>query len=1214
MPDNEYTSKFKVDITDLKKGIQEANKQMQLANAEFKAASAGMDDWEKSSDGISSKLKQLRTVLEAQKSKLNAYNEEQKRMDDAAEENGKRADELRKKLAQLASQGVSKTSEEYKTCRKALEDCEKEQENNKKASDALKVTILNQQAAINKTEKEIRNFTSTEKGLTEKLSDQKKELEKLKTEYVDATAKYGKNSDEAKALAKRINDLSGEIVSEEKSVKSASEAADRFDKSMDEAGDSAQKAGKKASESASLFSKLAEVLKNGVASAAKTAVSAFAAYTTAVVSLGSTVASAGLSTYADFESKMSAVKALMSASCETTEELEQATELLTGTAKELGSTTKYTAAEVAKGMEKMALAGWKANEIIDGIPGVLNLAAADEMDLAAACSIVTDYLNAFSWEANRAEEFVDIMAKAMSTSNTTTTELGEAYKNCASTASSLGYTVEETTAVLATMANAGVKGGEAGTALNAIMTRLATDTKGCATELAEYGVHVYDAHGNMQSLSSILQGVSDVWGGLTDQQQANLAKTIAGTNQYSALQTIMGGLSEELDGTGKGFADYAEAFEDCEGTAEKMAAIKLDNLKGQITLLKSSAEGAAIAIGEQLAPAATEAVKSVKSILDAFNEKGLSGALSAVSRVTKTLAQKIRYELPKILHDLIGDFNSIFMAVFDSAGAILPALIGKILPIFLSGFQDLVTSVISGISGMLPDFIKAITKVIPGVSQAFDAIISAIIQALPQLIEAVITLIPQITQAILGMLPQLVALGVQLITSLLSGLGKMLPEIVIQIVDIIPMIVSALTAGIHELLQGAIQFLMAIVDAVPEIVKAFMAALPQIVESVVDCLQKGIPMLIQGAVSLLMAVIDAIPLIIPVISESLPAIVNAIVTGLIGCTDMLAQGSLQLLTAIIQAIPPLISMLIPQIVSIVKTIIRILADNAPLLVNASITLFMTILQAIPVILSELAKTVPSIIGGIIQALIGGIALLVRAVYELGTAFINAFMDFFGIHSPSKLMQEKAKFLVDGIVEGIKNMPAAMWNVLKKAYDKVVKWASEMAVKGKEGAKKLFDNVVDGVKNLPDKLFSIGSNIVSGLWNGISGAAGWLADKVKGFATGILDNMKSSLGINSPSRVMRDMVGKFIPAGIAVGIDQNAKAAVNSMKNLAAQLIPTMDGLKTGVNVPTSGNTGTSGSNIVQNFYQTNNSPKALSRLERYRQTKNLLDYAKVVMP
>lgn len=306
-----------------------------------------------------------------------------------------------------------------------------------------------------------------------------------------------------------------------------------------------------------------------------------------------------INTAGDFEESMSNVEALSGAEGE---ELEA----LSDKAKEMGANTKFTAKESADALSYMALAGWDTQSMLEGISPVLNLAAAANMDLAQASDIVTDYLTAFGLKASDTTHFVDVMAYAMANSNTDVIQLGEAYKACAATATSLGYSVEETTAVLATMANAGVKGGEAGTALNAIFTRLATNTKECGDTLAEYGVQIYDAHGNMQSLSSILTGMAGIWDTLTDQEQANLAKVIAGTNQYSKLQTIMAGCSEAAADGGQSFTDYTEALNDCAGSADKMAGVMLDNMNGRLTLMQSAADGLKIAIGEDLTPAMSD--------------------------------------------------------------------------------------------------------------------------------------------------------------------------------------------------------------------------------------------------------------------------------------------------------------------------------------------------------------------------------------------------------------------------------------------------------------------------------------------------------------------------------------------------------------------------------------------------------------------------------
>ena len=242
----DITTYYKADIYDLKRGITEANKNIRFAQAEFKAAAAGMDDWSKSSDGISAKLKSLNSVLVEQNKKLENYKKQQSELDKSYSENGKRADELKAKLQELSNQGVSKTSDEYKKYQRELKLTEQEQSANKKASDELKTKILEQQGAINKTEKEIRNYdntlsqvraqesrtaTETEK-LTGKIENQQKELDELKSKYQNVVLSQGKNSSEAKALAKEIETLSTKLKANKDKMDNASSAADGLDKSL----------------------------------------------------------------------------------------------------------------------------------------------------------------------------------------------------------------------------------------------------------------------------------------------------------------------------------------------------------------------------------------------------------------------------------------------------------------------------------------------------------------------------------------------------------------------------------------------------------------------------------------------------------------------------------------------------------------------------------------------------------------------------------------------------------------------------------------------------------------------------------------------------------------------------------------------------------------------------------------------------------------------
>ena len=301
------------------------------------------------------------------------------------------------------------------------------------------------------------------------------------------------------------------------------------------------------------------------------------------------IGKAVISTGEQFTASMSEVGAISGASAEQLELLEQ-------TAREYGATTKFSASESAQALKYMALAGWDTQQSIEALGSVLDLAAAGNMDLARASDIVTDYITAFGLSAKDSAHFADVMAYAMAHSNTNVEQLGEAYKNCAASAASMGYSVEEVTAVLMTMANAGVKGGEAGTTLNTIMTRLATDTKGCASALEEMGIKIFDENGNLKSLSEILQLVTSAFDGMNDKQQAALSKVIAGQNQYTGFQTILKGLSEKAKETGQSFGDYSKALEECDGTSKGMAKTMSDNLSGDLKTMQSAFEELALKI------------------------------------------------------------------------------------------------------------------------------------------------------------------------------------------------------------------------------------------------------------------------------------------------------------------------------------------------------------------------------------------------------------------------------------------------------------------------------------------------------------------------------------------------------------------------------------------------------------------------------------------
>ena len=541
------------------------------------------------------------------------------------------------------------------------------------AVDSTKQRLAVLQQQYDNIQKEIQETEGYSSALENKLISKQAQIDKTTTSLHTYEQRLAATGNTLREAGVDTTQLTAETTRLETEVDKLKDQQVDLKKTMDEAGEGAKGFGEKSVEA---LDTVESVL--ATAGIAKALDEIKDAYMDCINTAG------------DFEASMSNVEALSGASGD---ELES----LSDKAKEMGATTKFTAGESADALSYMALAGWNTQSMLEGISPVLNLAAAANMDLAQASDIVTDYLTAFGLKASDTTHFVDVMAYAMAHSNTDVIQLGEAYKACASTATSLGYSVEETTAVLATMANAGVKGGEAGTALNAIFTRLATNTKKCGDELANYGVNIYDAQGNMQSLSSILTGIAGVWGDLTDQEQANLAKTIAGTNQYSKLQTIMAGCSEAAAEGGQSFSDYTAALNNCAGSADKMAGTMLDNMNGRLVLMQSAADGLKIAIGEDLTPTLSKLYDVGAKVLgwmQGFVEEH-PGVVKAVAAGTVALGGFLGVMTAASAAIKIG---SAAMGLFSaSLGVTAPVLAGVVIA------GTALTAVIGGISGAADD-------------------------------------------------------------------------------------------------------------------------------------------------------------------------------------------------------------------------------------------------------------------------------------------------------------------------------------------------------------------------------------------------------------------------------------------------------------------------------------------------------------------------------
>lgn len=314
---------------------------------------------------------------------------------------------------------------------------------------------------------------------------------------------------------------------------------------------------------------------------------------------------AAVKTAADFDSAMANVAAIAGA---TGDDLQA----LRDKAREMGEKTKFSASEAADAMSYMAMAGWKTGDMLSGIEGIMNLAAASGEDLATTSDIVTDALTAFGLTAEDSAHFADILAAASSNANTNVSMMGETFKYCAPVAGALGYSAEDVAEAIGLMGNAGIKSTQAGTALRTMMTKLQGELKLSGEALGEVTIQTANADGSMRELSDILADCRTAFSKMSESEAAAAAETLVGKNAMSGFLALMNSAPGDID-------KLRNAIENCDGSAEDMAAIMQDNLNGQLTILKSQMEELAISFGEMLMPVIRKVVTAVQGFVDKLN-------------------------------------------------------------------------------------------------------------------------------------------------------------------------------------------------------------------------------------------------------------------------------------------------------------------------------------------------------------------------------------------------------------------------------------------------------------------------------------------------------------------------------------------------------------------------------------------------------------------
>lgn len=431
------------------------------------------------------------------------------------------------------------------------------------------------------------------KGKLEELAgsseDTSEEQKKLQSEIDAAEEAMQKAASAVTAYQKQLNyterdqaklgeelERTGRYLDEAKSsADGCARSIDQYGKEVKRAGDSSEQFGNTSKEAVNQLA--AALAAAGVAKSVKEIADALMDC---------------VDSFAEFQSQMSTVQAISGASG-------QEMDALAEKARYMGATTAFTAAEAGQALEYMAMAGWKTGDMLGGLEGVMNLAAASGESLGTTSDIVTDALTAFGLAAADSARFADVLAAASSNSNTNVAMMGETFKYAAPVAGALGYSIEDVALAIGLMANAGIKGSQAGTALRGTLTNLAKPSDDVLWYMEELGVSMTDSAGQTRSLSELMDVLRDRFSALTEAQQAEYAAGIAGKEAMSGLLAIVN--ASEAD-----YQKLTEAITASSGAAREMSEIRLDNLQGQMTLLSSAADGLKLAVGEQLTPVLTD--------------------------------------------------------------------------------------------------------------------------------------------------------------------------------------------------------------------------------------------------------------------------------------------------------------------------------------------------------------------------------------------------------------------------------------------------------------------------------------------------------------------------------------------------------------------------------------------------------------------------------
>lgn len=781
---------------------------------------------------------------------------------------------------------------------------------------------------------------------------------------------------------------------------------------------------------------------------------------TAVVGIGT----AAIKTGANFESSMSNVAAISGA---TGDELKS----LTDKAKEMGAKTKFSASESADAFSYMAMAGWKTADMLDGIEGIMNLAAASGEDLATTSDIVTDALTAFGLSASDSTHFADILAKASSNANTNVGMMGETFKYVAPVAGALGFSAEDCATAIGLMANSGIKASQAGTSLRSIFTRMAKPTKEVQGAMDALGISLTKSDGSMKSLNEIMVDLRKGFSGLTQDQKAQMAAALGGQEAMSGLLAIVNASDDD-------FNKLSDSIANCDGAAADMAETMNDNLSGQITILKSGLEGLAISLYEEMQTPLKDIVKEaqtmVQGLQEAFNDGGLDSLITKAGEVMAQIVTEVAQAAPKLIgtaENLIGSFIQGIVdhkSEFAAAGATMVAELVR-------AIMDVAGDMWSAGIYLFTEFLQALSDHSEEIGRSFGEMLS------------------KIGEAVQENLPLIIQAAKDFVAGFCEGLSEEFPG------------VSALIEGfLNGFIDTASTIIQGIVDVVSDLFGVIDGADPNVLEAVGYAI--GVIAASIAALSVASSVLSSVKSLFKVLGT-----LKGGVSGLVGVIGKVVEGfalwkgGAGTLMEVLELEFPKVAGIFSSIGGSVQKAIGFFAEfgssiagigsiiaGAILAVTNFVDMFVNGFSAIKEVLMvvgiALAAVGAVILGApaLVAAAVAGIVAAVATAIVLIKEHWDQIVEFFQ-SIPDKLSElgsaiaewgsgvlDSIGEFIDSVVEWFSELPGKIIDAISSLADSFAEWGASMLETASEVVSQIIDSIVQFFTDLPYKIgYAIG---------------------------------------------------------------------------------------------------------------------------------------------